>query len=190
MAYSVRFYIDNKKIPDYSLEEVTVAQKKFGKFFPEENYFEFKVENHLMAHPDEFIPADFQRKIRKLVTKVTMQTSNFGRYGINGGDTRVPVLIGTSMISLENNSVMVVGKNFNLMVKAYLLFCKYNGQMPDYQKLQSDQKLKELEKSYAEQLKVNRSLTEKLEISDARNLELEQKVNLKNGSLIWFWKNF
>lgn len=189
MAYSVRFYIDNKKIPAYSLEEVTVSHKKFGKFVPEENYFEFKVENHLMAHPDEFIPLDFQQKIRKLVTKVTMQTSNYGRYGINGGDTRVPVLIGSSLISFERNEVMIVGKNFKLMVKAYMLFCKYNGQLPDYQESQKKQKFNELQRCYAEQLKENRNLISKLEIASAKNLELEQKINIKKGSLIWFWKN-
>lgn len=164
MSYSVRFYIDGKKSSN-GLGEITNSAQNFGKFIESsqgDNYYEFKTESHLMAHPDEFIPIKFQEKIRPLVTKVTMVTKNYGRYGINGGDTRVPVLIGSSIVSLEQSDVMIVGRSIKLIVKAYLLFCKYNGKMPDYQEIQAQQRETELRKKYNDALLKIKELEEKL----------------------------
>ncbi len=167
--YSVRFYLPNNVIKDGVLGQITNSLKNNGKFVENPNgegYYEVKVEQHLLTHLEEFIPFEFQQKIKKVTSKVTMVTENYGRFGISGGDTRIPVKIGSSLISYEQNKVMIVGTNIQLIVKAYLLFCKHNGVMPTYKKISLTQKLEETQQKLAQTLSELKTLSEKNEKKD------------------------
>ncbi len=188
MSYSVRFYIEKRRVNEVNgLGNITNALKNCGKHVENphgENYYEIKVEQHLLTHIDEFIPVEFRMLVKKVCSKVTLVTENYGRFGISGGDTRLPVKIGSSVISYENYKVMIVGTNIELMIKAYLLFCKYNGSTPDYTPTKLEQKLVEAESKFVSSLGENRFLiikNQKLteELDDVKS-KLEAVEAVKN----------
>lgn len=172
MAYSVRFYLrDGIDIEDQmdslglieSIGKVAIA--KDGSV-----YIEIKTEFHLLAHLDEFIPANLRREFYKLTKKVTLRTENHVCLGLKK-DTLPPTRIGSSVISVDHNKVMMVGTRIELMIKAYLLFCKYDGVVPDFKDKEVEQKLgelgkaiKDLDAKYREALKESRQLAAELSV--------------------------
>lgn len=174
MSYSVRFYFDKDKANQKTdaIGDITNSAKNLGKFV-EPNYYEFKTEHHLLAHPEEFIPFEFQQLIRPFTTKITLVTENLSYFGMRAGrgssesfnysrSSRVPAQIGSSRISFDDDSVMIVGKKLDLMIKAYLLFCKYDGYMPDFKEEKDEQRIQELRGKWVASLSKNKELEEKL----------------------------
>jgi len=173
-SVSVRFYLDSEKVEQkvnlYDLSE-ELQNSSYNK---EEKYIEVKIANHFWAHTEEFIPLSFQKKIRQFLDRITIVASNLNSvYGLQTGwdDTkycrsnewRMPVQIFSTRISLDGDTLMIVGgKNLMIIVKAFFVYCKHNGRMPDYQTLSVEQKYTELSAKYAIALQKINGLQKKL----------------------------
>ena len=174
MAVSVRFNLDPIKVKAEKevLTKIAESFKDLGKLV-DLNYFEIKTERHLLTHPEYYIPFEFQQKMRPFVTNITLITDNNSYYGMKGArphdssyrfdlSVRISAQIGSSRISYEDEKIMIVGKNLAIMIKAYFLYCKHDGTMPDYQKMQREQKENEFQNKYKEALSTIAELEQKL----------------------------
>lgn len=132
MAYNVWFSLKANTTSDQMQSlKAFLGTSADGKIVEEFKRIEFKVGNHLLALPEEYIPNEFCRKVRPFVEKITLVTEDFC-YVDNKTDRIISFTMGDTVVSYDNHQVLVKGKNLMNMIKALNIFLRYKGQMEKY----------------------------------------------------------